>query len=253
MPTNFKFDAAIDDFSAWLIFFSLRTLAKDPSLWQLRTGTDQLLLSAGDLESPQDSEIILRLTKSSDAELQHIGLNLGRFLSMPANRVPSFRDEQYATPTVRPKWKPQLAPEWAQEPITPAVFVPVSLPQVPPTSSSRRKKRPTQTGSQRPKQPAAAAPTSRPASDSTYVRSSAINSVRVFLPDIPPTSNRQPKKSATRPPTSPASATRSVAGNRRTTSPFVEERPKRDFSPAIVTAAMSVVLLVILLLLTHVI
>jgi serine/threonine protein kinase len=177
-----RFDATLDDFPAWLIFLSLRALVREPSLWQLRSGTDQLLLSAEELASPQECEVLLRMTKSSDLELRRIGLTLGAFLSMPAPDIPSFRDETYVDASFPPRWQPQAVPTWAADPDRPSAVAP--LPTVPPAKPRRSKRRRTSSA------PSYAAPTARNSTSQPAPEwaqeSRASSQPSAILPTVPP-------------------------------------------------------------------
>jgi hypothetical protein len=256
-----RFDATIDDFSAWLIFLSLHALAKEPSLWQMRSGRDdQLLLSADDLAAPKDSEMVQHLAGSSDPALRHIGLTLGRFLSLPATKVPSFRDEWPLNPLFPPPWMGGPAPDWAQSrPKAPDPFVPISLPQVPPKSPPRRKRATTQTSGQRRTEPVASGWTGGSAPDWAQPKSpAAAQSGYVSLPDIAPTNSGQHKPRTTRPTTGsnsrPVRSSPPAAGKNHAAPPVVDVHRTRDPSPLVAAiGVIAVVVLVILLALIHVI
>jgi hypothetical protein len=248
-----KFDATIDDFPAWLIYFSLRAVAKDPTLWQMRAGTDQLLFSAEELAAPQESEIVLRLTKSSDRELRDIGLKLGALLEKPSSEVPPFFDESYSEPSVL-KWKQQPAPAWTGEP-TSDPFTPVSLPKVSPTDGSQgtrksksNKRAPWPRDQSRGKT-AVHRSTTWPTPDWARLTSSdfVIHSV---LPDIPPASRKKPETTTQ---SAANSASQAVASSSHAASWFIKIF-QRDLPPVVLVATIGVVLIVVVLLLAiHVI
>jgi serine/threonine protein kinase len=242
-----RFDATIDDFPAWLIYLSLRALARDPLLWQLRTGSEQLLLSAEELASPSESEIVRRLANSTDDELRHVGRTLKGFLSAPATKVPSFRDESYTSQPVRPKWSPRPAPGWAQDPIPQQPHLPVSLPDVLPTRSPRRKKPAAQPMAQKSsaasKATVSSAPTwAQPAS------SPRVRSTRAGLPDVPPTSSRKRKDTH-----APPIRRRPVSATHLTNDQAASSMQQSSRASALALLAVLILVLICVLLATHVI
>jgi len=56
------FDANIDNFSAIIIYTSLKALAKDPTLWDRYNSGENLIFSASDFNKPDDSAVLDELT-----------------------------------------------------------------------------------------------------------------------------------------------------------------------------------------------
>ncbi len=68
--TSGDFDLALDNFSALVIYLSLKALSVDPSLWAAFHKDKHLLFLADDFVDPHRSPLILRLKQSSDSEVQ---------------------------------------------------------------------------------------------------------------------------------------------------------------------------------------
>ncbi|MBX9689923.1 MAG: phosphotransferase [Candidatus Obscuribacterales bacterium] len=85
------FGAALDNFSAWVIYISAEILLHDPSLWrQLKAGDDCLLFRKRDLEDPLHSQAFWILEKHSNPEIRAGAKTIRSFLLINPEEVPSL-------------------------------------------------------------------------------------------------------------------------------------------------------------------
>lgn len=84
----------IDHFSEWVIYTSLKTLAKNPTLWETLDGGDQCLLFRNrDYKDPQNSKAIKALEKINDKELETLVETLKNAIYTPRlEDIPSIQD-----------------------------------------------------------------------------------------------------------------------------------------------------------------
>jgi eukaryotic-like serine/threonine-protein kinase len=72
-------DAAVDTFSALVIYVSLRALAADPSLWEQYHNDENLILADLDFENPGRTPIWSQLAASRDLDVRRLALILEQF------------------------------------------------------------------------------------------------------------------------------------------------------------------------------
>lgn len=86
-----QYDHNVDNFSAWLIHFSLLMITVDPELYRLvEGGDDSILFKRGDLKDPYRSEIFKILIEHPSTELRQAGLLLASMLAVKPDAVPSL-------------------------------------------------------------------------------------------------------------------------------------------------------------------
>lgn len=102
----------IDNFAARVILLSLRALAIDPSLWARYHSDKHLILRGDDYRAPDRSPLLLELTRSPDAELRRLTLELVRCSGGPADTVPALATNIPA-PTPAPRQPPASPPPTA--------------------------------------------------------------------------------------------------------------------------------------------
>jgi hypothetical protein len=85
--TGDDFDLDISNFSALVIYLSLRALAVDPSLWQTYNG-ENLVLTADDFKHPARSAILAQMRRSPDPEVPRLADELARCAALPVSQVP---------------------------------------------------------------------------------------------------------------------------------------------------------------------
>ncbi|HEY9773169.1 MAG TPA: serine/threonine-protein kinase [Planktothrix sp.] len=84
----------LDNFSAWLIFSSLRILSTDPSLYKkFDGGADCLLFRKADLANANGSELFRTLEAHDEQELRWFAHALRRFLNMDVEKVPPLKGQ----------------------------------------------------------------------------------------------------------------------------------------------------------------
>lgn len=84
----------MDDFSAWVVWLTLRGLAADPGLWDKFNDPDDdhmVLFSPADLQRPGESALWKKLLNSPDAEVRERARPLFDSLGGPIAEVPRFR------------------------------------------------------------------------------------------------------------------------------------------------------------------
>lgn len=85
------FGPSTDNFSAWIIYFSLLFLKLDPSLWQrFEGGEDCLLFRKSDYNNPASSRLLAELANHAVPEIKERFPQLKRILESPLDRVPPF-------------------------------------------------------------------------------------------------------------------------------------------------------------------
>ena len=89
LRTEEDFAPFLDHFSAWVIYFSLRTLSIDSSLLnKVQGGGDCLLLRQTDLQKPEQSEAFRLMENHANERIRNYALILRYFLSLPFAAVP---------------------------------------------------------------------------------------------------------------------------------------------------------------------
>lgn len=79
----------MDNFSAWLIYVSLKILAFDPMLWhQLRAGDEYLLLTREDFENAHRSSVFHMLERHHVSEVREYARWIRYLLTLPVESVP---------------------------------------------------------------------------------------------------------------------------------------------------------------------
>ncbi len=91
------YDQWLDNFSALVIYTSLRALAADPGLWQPFHTGENLILSATDYIAPQTSPALQRLRESPDEGVRNLAAAIEDSLGSMA-RVPKFEQLAAANP-----------------------------------------------------------------------------------------------------------------------------------------------------------
>lgn len=85
------FEASLDNFSAWVIYVSLKCLAVDPSLWRrMDAGSDCLLFRHSDFVAPEDSHAFAILDAHESEKIRRYAQVLRELLSMPLSEVPGL-------------------------------------------------------------------------------------------------------------------------------------------------------------------
>lgn len=80
----------LDNFSALVIYTSLRALAVEPELWQKFYTVDNLLLVSADFKAPLQSAALQRLKESKDPAVQQLAKLIERCCIGPVETVPDF-------------------------------------------------------------------------------------------------------------------------------------------------------------------
>ncbi len=84
------FGAYMDNFSIWVVYFSLSILSVYPELWEtLECGEESLLFESKDFTSPEKSRAFEVLGKHEDSRLREAAASLLNFLQMDPASVPS--------------------------------------------------------------------------------------------------------------------------------------------------------------------
>ena len=109
-----QFDAAIDHFSAWVIFVSLSAVAIDPGLWRTVNGGDEcLLFRREDFERPGRSKLFETLDRSGRPELKALAAHCRALLRLPVDQVPGLAGGAVPTDaTVAAPVAPTAVPDW---------------------------------------------------------------------------------------------------------------------------------------------
>ncbi|MDZ4834793.1 MAG: hypothetical protein SGJ27_13530 [Candidatus Melainabacteria bacterium] len=88
------FDPGVDNFSAWLIHFSLLALSIDSELYRLAEGgDDSILFKRSDFLNPQRSELFRILFEHPATELRQAGLMLTAMLAVEPSAIPALSAE----------------------------------------------------------------------------------------------------------------------------------------------------------------
>lgn len=77
----------LDNFSALVIYLSLRALALDPDLWRFHDG-DNLVLTGDDFRAPGTSAALAGMRKSDDAEVRALAGRLASLCALPLAQAP---------------------------------------------------------------------------------------------------------------------------------------------------------------------
>lgn len=94
------FASYLDNFSAWLIYLSVKMIKCDPGLWwELRGGDDCLLFRATDLEEPLDSDAFYILEAHPSEEVRESARLLRYLRSLRIESVPPLGEEVYIPTT----------------------------------------------------------------------------------------------------------------------------------------------------------
>ena len=80
----------LDNFSALVIYTSLRALAVEPELWQKFYTVDNLILVSADFKAPLQSAALQRLKESKDPAVQQFAKLIERCCIGPVETVPDF-------------------------------------------------------------------------------------------------------------------------------------------------------------------
>jgi hypothetical protein len=151
LRTGSHFGPYLDNFSAWVIYLSILSLATDPSLWALNDNDDEcIILKKSDYLSPDISLTLQKLEDIKNPNLQRVLLNFQNLLRLDVSDIPPLDPQRIPAPTpVRPKpavepWlesfpypqqttKTQGLPEWMYpKKVQPVIIQPQisNLPQV---------------------------------------------------------------------------------------------------------------------------
>jgi len=85
------FGPFLDNFSAWIIYASLKILAIDPSLWHtLKGGDDCLLFRQSDFVSPDGKSAIAILKEHADDHVRSYSNAIESFLEIPIAEIPGL-------------------------------------------------------------------------------------------------------------------------------------------------------------------
>ena len=83
------FGAGLDNFSAWLIYLSIKMVRHDPGLWwELHGGDDCLLFRSKDFDAPLDSDLFIVLENHPSDEIRQSSRTLRYLLSLPVEQIP---------------------------------------------------------------------------------------------------------------------------------------------------------------------
>lgn len=79
-----------DNFSAWLIHFSLMMIAADADLWNWGRDRECLIFTHADLLKPEESRVFDELSRHQHTEIRHAAHLLMRLANCPVEQVPSL-------------------------------------------------------------------------------------------------------------------------------------------------------------------
>lgn len=86
-PTHFA--PWLDNFSAWVIYTSVKALSLDPLLWNEGTaGDESLIFGKSDFVSPDDSELLRKMSHHADATIQALADAIRQIAASPIETVP---------------------------------------------------------------------------------------------------------------------------------------------------------------------
>jgi hypothetical protein len=108
---------AIDNFSALVIYLSLKALAADPSLWQRYHTDKHLILRSDDYRAPHRSPLVIELSKSRDPEINRLTLELVSACGRPPAMAP-------ALPALLTGTQQQMLGDWRKTWPTPEPVIP---------------------------------------------------------------------------------------------------------------------------------
>ncbi len=120
------FGADIDNFSAWLIYGSLRILSLDPNLWRYRVSEDDLLLfHSTDLRYPDESKLFKLLESHENRHIRDLCKKIHINLAVAPNMVPRLQHKFWSiTLTVTKKDHDSLINNTADRPARASVDSP---------------------------------------------------------------------------------------------------------------------------------
>jgi tetratricopeptide (TPR) repeat protein len=102
LRTAMDFNEKMDNFSAWLIWISIVTLAEDPWLWsKLEAGDECLLLRRQDLINPRFSRVFHVLELHSNESIRLKARYLRSLIGLPPSKIPCL-SQQVAEPQKLP-------------------------------------------------------------------------------------------------------------------------------------------------------
>lgn len=113
------FNEELDNFSALVIYLSLRALAVDPGLWNRYHDDKRLILSETDYKDPDRSQVIRELLQSPDMEVRKLTVALVEACHGPLDAVASLGSLLGAGAAVQPPSNRPLSsprPAWVPEP-----------------------------------------------------------------------------------------------------------------------------------------
>jgi len=134
-----NYDESLDNFSALVIYLSLRALATDASLWQQFHNEENLLFIAEDYNNPTQSDVLKKLQRSPDEQVKYLAKQLADCCKKPIAQVGDFGTIMQHAPSAN---MPTVVMPRVQQPMPKSP--PVSRQTTPPTTV-----RTTQTTSQK--------------------------------------------------------------------------------------------------------
>lgn len=84
------YDEELDNFAALVIYTSLKALTVEPRLWQQFHTGENLILSRGDYQNPQQSPALQHLKQSADAMVKNLAAQLEQCCLYAVAEVPEF-------------------------------------------------------------------------------------------------------------------------------------------------------------------
>jgi serine/threonine protein kinase len=104
------FGPYIDNFSAWIIYFSLTALSIDPSLWS--GGGECLLFSAHDFTEPDRSRIFSRLEASNDGVVDQIPYLIRDLLATNVTQIPPLDELRSSSKSMTQPMSAGISRQW---------------------------------------------------------------------------------------------------------------------------------------------
>jgi hypothetical protein len=93
-PTDFG--VWLDNFSAWMIYLSLRMLARDSSIWKLgAAGDESLIFRQNDFLHPDQSPTFQAISKNPDEQIQDCLATIRSALETPLPDIPSLAEVRF--------------------------------------------------------------------------------------------------------------------------------------------------------------
>lgn len=80
----------LDNFSALVIYTSLKALIAEPKLWKQYNTSDNLLLTAPDYQEPKKSKVLQQLKRNSDPVVKNLADMIEQCCLNPIEQVPDF-------------------------------------------------------------------------------------------------------------------------------------------------------------------